>query len=143
MAAVVVLASCSDANEYKDARTDNPSWVKNWNDTLNVPHPESVANSTWLRGSRMKVNAMGEEIQGFIESVKFEADSVAIKMSEGVTAGTWTDESNTPSNPLYEYTYSPVTARWKFSNRLSMKKARYQNLPYSQVLPLSMATDRY
>ena len=29
-----LASSCSDANEYEDANTNNPSWVNGYNDTL-------------------------------------------------------------------------------------------------------------
>ena len=105
-----LACSCSDANEYEDTDTDNPSWVKGYNDTLKIDHPETLANSKWVRASGMKTNAYGEEVQGFVESLNFAtADSVSVKMSQGTTEGTWTDESNTESQPFYEYTYSSTT----------------------------------
>ena len=112
MAALVSvgIASCSDANEYEDALTDNPSWVDNYTDSLKISHPESIANTRWVRATGIKKNAYGEEIQGFVESIHFvSADSVEVKMSEGVTAGTWVDDSNNEETPYYEYKYSNVT----------------------------------
>lgn len=109
---VALLASCGDANEYEDAWTDNPSFVQNYNDSIEIAHPESVANTMWVRGKGIKKNVYGQDVQGFVESLNFvSADSVAVKMSQGATEGTWTDESNTEKNPYYEYTYSPVTGR--------------------------------
>lgn len=94
--------SCEEANEFADTNTANPTWGDS--------HPETLASSVWVRGKGMKYNAFGEEIQGFVESIDFyRADSCVVKMSEGVTKGTWTDESNTESTPRYEYTYSNVT----------------------------------
>ena len=111
-AAALTTAACSDANEYEDYNADNPSWVKDYNDSLKITHPESLANTSWVRGTGLKTNAYGEEIQGFVESLDFVSeDSVAVKMSQGVTEGTWTDESNNEKTPLYEYTYSKVTGR--------------------------------
>lgn len=104
------LSSCGDANEYEDAFTNNPSWVEGYTDSLKISHPESLANTRWVRGSGLKTNAFGVEVQGFVESLNFvSADSVSVKMSQGTTEGTWTDESNTDKTPLYEYKYSPVT----------------------------------
>jgi hypothetical protein len=106
------LTSCDDANEYEDAYTDNPSWVDGYNDSLKIAHPETVANTKWVRGTGLKKNAYGQEVQGFVESLNFvSADSVAVKMSQGVTEGTWVDESNNKFTPYYEYTYSNVTGR--------------------------------
>ena len=106
----VGMVSCGDANEYEDARTDNPSWVDHYTDSLNIPHPESIANTKWVRGTGIKKNVYGEEIQGFVESLNFvSADSVVVKMSEGTTSGTWVDDSNTEAQPYYEYKYSNVT----------------------------------
>ena len=49
-------------------------------------------------------------MQGFVESLNFiSADSVAVKMSQGTTEGTWTDDSNTEKLPYYEYTYNSGT----------------------------------
>jgi len=69
-----------------------------------------MANTQWVRGSGLKINAYGEEVQGFVESLNFvSADSVSVKMSQGATEGTWTDESNTEKTPLYEYKYNNMT----------------------------------
>ena len=53
----VTLTACGDANEYEDAFTDNPSWVEGYTDSLQISHPESLASTTWVRGSGIKVNA--------------------------------------------------------------------------------------
>lgn len=106
------VASCSDANEYEDTNTANPSWVNGYNDSLKISHPDAVAGTRWVRTSGLKTNAFGQEVQGFVESVSFvTADSAAVKMSQGVTQGTWTDDSNTERRPYYEYTYSNVTGK--------------------------------
>ncbi|MBR2115182.1 MAG: hypothetical protein IJ929_11025 [Prevotella sp.] len=103
-----LFTSCSDANEYEDAYTDNPSWTK----SETIAHPETLASTKWVRGSGLKVNAFGQEVQGFVESLNFAtADSVSVKMSQGATEGTWTDESNTEAKPYYEYNYSASTGR--------------------------------
>ena len=112
VAGISLTTACGDANEYEDTNTDNPSWVKNYNDSVQVAHPETLAKTRWVRGSGMKKNAFGEEVQGFVESLNFiTADSVSVKMSQGATEGTWTDESNTEIQPYYEYTYSAKTGR--------------------------------
>lgn len=106
------FVSCNDANEFEDAQTSNPAWVDNYTDSLNIPHPETVANTKWVRGTGLKVNAYGEEVQGFVESLDFISDNaVVVKMSEGATSGTWIDDSNTEALPYYEYTYSSVTGK--------------------------------
>lgn len=106
----ISITSCTDAGDYNDSNTDNPSWVDKYTDSLVIAHPETLAGTTWTRGTGLKKNAYGEEIQGFIESLNFvKEDSVAVKMSEGATAGTWKDESNTEKTPYYEYKYSNVT----------------------------------
>ena len=107
-----VASSCSDANEYEDVNTDNPSWVANYSDSLKVAHPDLLDGTIWLRGSAQKANAFGNEVQGFVESLNFaRPDSVVVKMSQGTTEGTWKDESNTEAQPYYEYTYSAITGR--------------------------------
>ena len=64
-------------------------------------------------------------MQGFVESLNFvSADSVAVKMSEGVTAGTWVDESNTEALPYYEYTYSEITGRVEILKRIVDDKGK-------------------
>lgn len=112
VAGISLATSCSDANEYEDSNTDNPSWIPNYNDSTAVPHPESLANTMWMRGTGYKTNAFGEDVQGFVESLNFiSADSVQVKMSQGSSNGTWTDESNTDALPYYEYSYSNTTGR--------------------------------
>lgn len=126
----VLLTSCDDANEYEDARTDNPSWVDGYTDTLSISHPESLAGTTWLRGSGMKTNAYGEEIQGFVERLTFvSSDSVSVKMSQGVTEGTWVDESNTDFLPYYEYTYSNITGKVEILKRIVDDKGKVSKSP--------------
>lgn len=108
----IALCSCTDANEYEDAQTDNPSWE-------NATHPESLASTTYVRASGIKVNVYGQEVQGFVESLNFvSADSVAVKMSQGTTEGTWTDESNTDRVPLYEYTYNAADGKIEINKRV-------------------------
>ena len=119
------LTSCGDANEFEDVNTDNPSWVNGYTDSLSIAHPESIANTTWVRGTGLKTNAYGEEIQGFVESLSFvSADSVAVKMSEGKTSGTWVDESNTANLPYYEYSYSNTTGRIEILKRVVDDKGK-------------------
>jgi len=121
----VCLTSCGDANEYEDTNTANPSWVDKYTDSLNIAHPESVANTSWVRATGMKKNAYGEEIQGFVASLDFvSADSVAVQMSEGTTSGTWLDESNTADLPYYEYTYSNVTGKIEILKRVVDEKGK-------------------
>jgi len=121
----ICFTACSDANEYGDTNTQNPSWVEKYTDSLAISHPETLANSTWVRGSGLKYNAYGQEIQGFVESLNFvSADSVKVKMSEGVTAGTWVDESNTENTPLYEYTYSDKTGKIEIMKRTVDEKGK-------------------
>ena len=110
----VSVASCSDANQYEDAYTSNPSWASG-----TVTHPESVANTKWVRGTGLKINAYGQDVQGFVESLDFVSeDSVAVKMSQGVTEGTWVDESNTEKVPYYEYVYSSATGKVQILKRV-------------------------
>lgn len=120
----MVMASCDDANEYEDARTDNPSFVVNYTDSTEIQHPETIANTTWVRASGIKYNAFGQEIQGYVESLAFENDSVVVKMSEpatvaqlgdGASAYTWTDDSNSEATPKYAYVYSSTTGRVEIS----------------------------
>ena len=116
----VAYTSCKDANEYGGAQTDNPSWISNYTDSALISHPESLAGSVWVRGSGLKKNAYGQEVQGFVESMDFFApDSVTIKMSEGTTSGTWVDESGT-----YECTYSEVTGKLEVLKRVVDDKGK-------------------
>ena len=113
----VSMTSCSDANEYGDANTNNPSWGNT--------HPESVANTKWVRGTGLKFNAYGQEVQGFVESLDFVSeDSVAVKMSQGVTEGTWVDDSNTEKVPYYEYVYSNITGKVQILKRIVDDKGK-------------------
>jgi len=112
VAGISLTTACSEANEFEDTETLNPSWVEAYTDSLTIGHPESLANSKWVRGTGLKVNAYGEEVQGFVESLNFAtADSVSVMMSQGTTEGTWTNESNTEAQPYYEYSYSASTGR--------------------------------
>ena len=120
----VCLTSCSDANEYEDTNTDNPAWGT-------TEHPETLASTSWVRATGLKTNAFGEEVQGFVESLNFTtADSVSVKMSQGATEGTWTDESNTASQPYYEYTYSSTTGKLEI---LKLVKDEKGNISKSAV----------
>lgn len=102
VAGLSLTTACSDANEYENANTNNPAWSGS--------HPAELTGTKWVRGSGIKYNAYGQEVQGFVESLDFvKADSVAVKMSEGITSGTWKDDSNTEKTPYYEYKYSNVT----------------------------------
>ena len=119
------LTSCGDANEYEDAITDNPSWVTNYNDSLQIAHPQTLANTSWVRGTGLKKNVYGEEIQGFVELLNFVSeDSVTVKMSEGVTAGTWVDESNNEALPYYEYSYTNTTGKFEILKRVVDDKGK-------------------
>ena len=115
----ISFTSCDDANEYDDANTDNPSWVTGYTDSLKITHPQSLAGTRWVRGTGLKKNAYGQEVQGFVESLNFvSADSVSVKMSQGTTEGTWTDESNTEATPLYEYKYNNTTGALEILKRV-------------------------
>ena len=115
----IALTSCDDANEYEDANTDNPSWVTGYTDSLQIAHPQTLEGTRWMRGTGLKKNAYGQEVQGFVESLHFvSADSVAVKMSEGTTSGTWVDESNNEFLPYYEYTYSETTGSFEILKRV-------------------------
>lgn len=126
MAAVALLmgisfTACSDANEYKDANTTNPSFSNS--------HPESVVNTKWVRGSGIKFNSKGQEIQGFVESIEFISEAEAVvKMSQGVTEGTWLDESNTEANPTYKYTYSNTTGNIEIKKTVKDDKGKVSDV---------------
>ncbi|MDE5783620.1 MAG: hypothetical protein K2H97_04755 [Prevotella sp.] len=111
----ICLASCSDANEYEDVDTDNPSFGVNGT----VSHPESLSNTKYVRAQGIKYNALGQEIQGFVESIEFVTeDSVKVTMSQGVTEGTWIDESNDQFQPHYYYTYNSQTGNIEIKKRV-------------------------
>ena len=117
VAGLSLTTACSDANEYENANTNNPAWSGS--------HPEELTGTKWVRGSGIKFNAYGEEIQGFVESLNFaKADSVAVKMSQGATEGTWVDESNTANLPYYEYTYSTNTGKLEILKRVVDDKGK-------------------
>lgn len=121
VAGISLTTACTDANEYEDFNSDNPSWVNNYNDSTTVPHPETLANTSWVRGD-IKTNAYGQTVQGFVKSLKFVSeDSVEVKMSQGTTEGTWVDDSNTEKLPLYEYSYSTTTGRIQILQRTENK----------------------
>lgn len=120
-----LCVSCGEVNEYEDINTNNPSWVNGYTDSLKIAHPESVAGTRWVRGSGLKTNAYGQDVQGFVESLTFaSADSVAVVMSQGATEGTWVNESNTEKVPYYEYTYSNVTGKIEIMKRVVDDKGK-------------------
>ena len=128
----LTIASCSDANEYGDADTDNPSWVKDYNESLTISHPASLTGTKWVRATGFKKNAYGEEVQGFVESLDFvKEDSVIVIMSQGATEGTWLDESNNENTPKYEYTYADKTGSIAIKK---MKKDDKGNLTKQDIL---------
>ena len=119
--AAFAFASCDNDVDFEDTNTNNPSFVPNYNDSTEVVHPESLANTSWTRGTGIKKNVFGQDIEGYVESLTFENDSVVVKMSEPASVAqltgtakdsyTWTDDSNNDATPKYEYTYSNVTGR--------------------------------
>ncbi len=113
------FTACSDANEYGDTNTQNPSWVKKYTDSLAISHPETLANTCWVRGSGLKYNAYGKEVQGYVDTLNFvTVDSVYVKMSQGVTEGTMgADDSNVKNGPLYEYTYAQPSGKFQILKR--------------------------
>lgn len=114
------LVSCSDANEFTDTATDNPSF--------GTEHPATLASTNWVRGTGIKTNVYGQDIQGFVESLTFVSeDSVQVKMSEPDyvdETATWVDESNNEATPLYEYTYSDVTGKIEILKRITDDKGK-------------------
>lgn len=124
----LTIASCSDANEYEDADTNNPSW----SNSETIAHPASLTGTKWVRATGFKKNAYGEEVQGFVESLDFvKEDSVIVVMSQGATEGTWLDESNNENTPKYEYTYADKTGSIAIKK---MKKDDKGNLTKQDIL---------
>ncbi len=124
----LTIASCSDANEYGDADTNNPSW----SESGTIAHPASLAGVKYVRATGFKKNAYGEEVQGFVESLDFvNEDSVIVVMSQGTTEGTWLDESNNEDTPKYEYTYTEQTGAIAIKK---MKKDDKGNLTKQDIL---------
>lgn len=138
----ICFASCNDANEYEDAYTDNPSWVDNYTDSLKITHPETLTSTKWVRGSGLKVNVYGEEVQGFVESLEFISDAaVVVKMSEGVTSGTWIDESNTEFLPSYEYKYSNITGTVEILKETRDEKGKVSKTTIFKAIAVSGKQD--
>ncbi len=111
--ATTAFVACNDANEYEDTNTDPYSAVTGYNDSLTIEHPSTLSGTTWLRASGLNVNAYGEDVQGYIESVQFIDETYCVVvMSEPdnpssiSNSATWLDESNTDDDPNYEYNYS-------------------------------------
>ena len=104
----VCFTACSDANEYEDSYTDNMAWGS--------LHPKSLEGTSWVRANGAKVNAYGEEVQGFVEAVNFISETeCVVKMSKGIVPESmknsvvWVDDSNTEDLPFYEYNYNNTT----------------------------------
>jgi len=124
------FTACSDANEYGDANTSNPSW--------GINHPASISGSVWNRTAGLKKNAYGQDVMGYVASVDFYmADSCIVAMSDkdanGKTINTdangnaifptsvWVDDSNNESLPRYNYEYNET------SGALSIFKVTYDS----------------
>lgn len=140
--------ACSDANEYEDTDTQNPSWAGEYNDSMTIAHPESVAGTYWVRGTGLKVNASGEEIQGYVESMEFiDGTYVTVKMSEGAipasikATATWTDDSNTEALPKYEYTYSQVTGKIEILKEVTDDKGKVSKSAIFTAVATSQTTE--
>lgn len=125
----LALASCSDANEYKDYNSDNPSFVPNYTDSTSVEHPDSLAGYTYERAAGIKTNAFGKDIEGYVEKIVFESDSAIVTMSvDSATINqipntyTWYDDSNTDETPKYEYTYSATTGNIEILKKVTDDK---------------------
>ena len=125
----IVFVACDDACEYGESRTDNPSWVKGYTDSLEIAHPDSLAGQVWVRGEGIKFNAYGKEVQGYVESIDFyKKDSCVVTLSEGKTAGTMgADDSNTRENP-YEYEYTKETGDLKVLKEVKDDKGRISKI---------------
>lgn len=134
-ALAMTTVACSDECEYLDTNTDNPSFGEN--------HPAALTGTNWSRGNGMKVNAFGEEVQGFVESMDFyRADSVTVKMSEGCTSGTWTDDSNTAKLPNYKYTYSATTGTVRVSKSVKDSKNKVTDVELFAGVVDSISSNR-
>lgn len=111
----LTIASCGDANDFEDAYTNNPSWVSGYTDDASVSHPESLSGTLWTRGTGLKLNAYGQDVQGFVESIEFVNETECVvkmsKMESSASSETWVyvDESNNEETPTYEYTYSDAS----------------------------------
>lgn len=120
--------ACTDACDYLDTNTNNPSWVENYNDSTKIAHPASLASTTWVRTAGLKTDVYGNDIQGYVESVAFtDADSCVVKMSAPSyvqSTYSYTDESNTQKTPKYEYTYSDVTGKFEILKMVKDEKGK-------------------
>lgn len=136
----VTLCSCSDACEYKDTDTNNPSWIEEaFNDSVNVPHPDNLNNTLWVRTPGMKKNVYGQDILGYVDTLYFKhdetnnTDSVHIMMNKEIGIEndnyTMTDESNDTlygkgTNQFYECTYSNITGKVEVLKRVEDEKGK-------------------
>ena len=89
----LTIASCGDANDFEDAYTNNPSWVSGYTDDASVSHPESLSGTLWTRGTGLKLNAYGQDVQGFVESIEFVNETECVvkmsKMESSASSETW------------------------------------------------------
>ena len=143
------LVSCGDANEYEDADTRNPSFAGEYNDSMTIAHPESGAETYWVRGAGLKVNAYGEDIQGYVESLDFLDDTyVVVKMSQAdnmpesiKSTATWTDESNTDALPKYEYVYSQTTGKIEILKEVKDDKGKVSKMTIFTAVAISQGSE--
>lgn len=134
-ALAITTTACSDECEYLDTNTSNPSFGEN--------HPASLTGTKWVRGTGIKRNAFGEDIQGFVESFDFyRADSVIVKMSESGTTGTWTDDSNTEKLPTYKYSYSTTTGTVKVLKSVKDDKGKVSDVELFAAVADSVSANK-
>lgn len=130
VAVAAVFTACSDANEYGDSNTTNPTWGSE--------HPASISGSVWNRTAGLKTNAYGQDVMGYVASVDFyREDSCIVAMSDKDANGNkintdaqgkdlfstavWVDDSNSESLPRYSYEYNET------SGALSIFKVTYDS----------------
>lgn len=137
----ISFVACTDANEYEDVNTSNKSFVNGYTDSLKIDHPETLANTSWVRGNGIKVNAYGEEVQGYVESIEFDEEgTVVVKMSKGSipssmsATATWKDDSNTESTPKYDYSYNSETGAIEISITEIINKKPTKNVLFTAIV---------
>lgn len=106
VALAVCSTACTDACDYLDNNTNNPSF--------GTDHPEAVAGSVWNRAD-LKKNADGQSIMGYIEKLDFfKEDSVDVIMSDTLSNGSKINVGSDGKSLFSTATWKNESAKYKY-----------------------------
>lgn len=146
VALAVCSTACTDACDYLDNDTNNPSFGKN--------HPESITGSVWNRAA-LKKNADGQTVMGYVEKLDFfKEDSVNVVMSDTLANGskinvgadgkslfstaTWKNES---AGYKYEYNHDSGALDIFEVDKKGSRTTKFSAVVTADVIVISHTTD--